>query len=116
MDFAFGIEKESEIYCTAAKVSIKNHQGATLENILNNISSLMISEKWEDKPRTEVIHFIVNYVESSVKMEGWSLTDEDGVAWYMGVYCKSFIRSLRRRQESFDELFKECFVEYFKNK
>lgn len=116
MEFIWGVDKEAEIYCTSVKVSIKNQQGEELENVLNDISTQMLLDNWEDAPRMKVIHSIVSFVENDVKAEGWSLNDEDGVAWFMGLYCKSFIRSLRRRQESFDDLFKQCFKEYFKKR
>lgn len=116
MDFIWGVDKEAEIYCTSAKVSIKKQQGEDLEKVLNEISTHMLLNNWEDAPRTKVVNTIVGMVENDVKVEGWSLTDEDGVAWFMGLYCKSFIRSLRKRQESFDDLFKECFIDYFNNK
>ncbi len=116
MDFIWGVEKEADIYCTSVKVSIKQQQGEELEKVINETASQMLIDNWEDAPRIKVILSIVSFVENDMKAEGWSLTDEDGIAWFMGLYCKSYIRSLRRRQESFDELFKECFIEYFRNK
>ena len=113
MDFIWGINKEADIYCTSVKLSMKS-QGVELDNTLNLIAEQMLNEGWEDAPRATIITTILRFVEDHVIESGWSLTDEDGVAWFIGLYCKSFVRSLRHRQESFDDLFKECFIAYFR--
>ena len=91
------------------------NQGEQLDIVINQTAEQMRIDNWEGADREKVIKTIVSFVEENVKSEGWSLIDEDGVSWFLGIYCKAFVRSLRYRQESFDAIFKQCFKEYFKN-
>lgn len=113
MFFIWGIEKEAEIYCSSVKITIKKKQSDDLEEQLNQMADEMCSKGWESLPRSMVVASLVRNVEEEVSSMGWSLTDEDGVSWFLGLLCKSFVRSMRFRQESFDKLFTECFIAYF---
>ena len=49
-----------------------------------------------------------------IKKENWDICDEDGVAWFIGLYCKTYTKIFP--SESFTKIFIDCFKEYFKNK
>ena len=115
MDFLFGIEKEAEIYCTSSIVSMKQ-QWEKIEPNINQSSLKMVEDGLEFWDYDEVVEFICFWTKRSVIDSGWDVCDEAGVAWFMGMLCESYVRSLRNSVCPYEKIFKSCFISYFKNK
>lgn len=116
MNFAFGIDNEAEIYRISSAVAIKN-KGNEVIPVLNNMTKLLVANAiTENSPYSSVINKICSLVEEDVKSYNWDVCDEDGVSFIMGLYCKAYIRSLRKSIRTYDIMFKDCFKEYFRTK
>ena len=114
MYFPFGINKESEIYCIASKTPFVLDQMTEWER--TSSIGVDFSHGWhfnnEDYPR------IVEWVESAVIQSGWSLIDEDGVTWWIGLFIRAYLRVAdgEYKHSKYDNIFKQVFIEYFKDK
>lgn len=115
MDFIWGIDKEADIYCTSAKIAM-NSQADTIDETINEFSKELNQLGWEELTYTQLISTIVHVTEEKVIESEWSITDEDGVAWILGILCRAYLKSLRTKTESFDKIFKDCFKLYFQDK
>lgn len=111
--FPFGIEKEAEIYCNSAKFSLANHADIYNESIDKYANHFKRSGVmfWDiDRFSTEVI----GWTKFAVIKQGWSEMDEDGVAFYIGLFTKGYCRAISN-PTLFDAIFKKSFVKYFSN-
>ncbi|MGN0006804.1 MAG: hypothetical protein ACI35T_01765 [Alistipes sp.] len=61
---------------------------------------------------------ILNWVESAVIKSGWSLTDEDGVTWWIGLFLREYLRvaDSKHYHLKYDVVFKDLFIKYFEHK
>lgn len=115
MNFTFGIDKEAEIYCTSVLVSMKKQQ-TQVDNVTSQTAKELMEMGIEQVSYHDVLSLICDWTEKAVTDSGWSAIDEDGVAWFMGLYCKSYVRSLIKKICPFEQIFKDCFILYFKDK
>ena len=115
MFFPFGIDKKADIYCASALISMRNQQ-EYVEQVVSEISTDFINRDIESLPYNQVVSIINKRAEDCVLRNGWSIIDEDGVSWFLGLLCKSYVRILKKNIVPFDKIFKDCFKEYFRDK
>lgn len=115
MIFPFGIEKEAEIYCNSAKYEI-NKQQFELESQINFMADNFRRLGINEKSYKEIIGYIVFWSETMVKQSGWDIRDEDGAAWWIGLYTKSYLRAVGYCNHTFEDIFKQSFIQYFHDK
>lgn len=115
MFFPFGIAKEADIYCASTQISMRNQQ-EYVEQVVSEISTDFINRDIESQPYNQVVSLINKWTEDYVIQSGWSVTDEDGVSWFLGLFCKSYVRCLKNSIVPFDKIFKDCFKGYFRDK
>lgn len=115
MFFPFGIAKEADIYCASTQISMRNQQ-EYVEQVVNEISADLIKRDIESLPYNQVVLLINMWAKDYVIQSGWSVTDEDGVSWFLGLFCKSYVRCLKNSIVPFDKIFKDCFKGYFRDK
>lgn len=115
MIFTFGIEKEAEIYCTSTKIAL-SQQTAEVESQISEIAAELEYSSTINMPYETLVNEMVSWTEVAVQSSGWNLRDEDGVSWWIGIFAKSYIRAKNKSTHSFDEIFRDVFVRYFKNK
>ena len=113
MNFPFGIEVEAAIYAKSALVSM-SQQPEYVAQTTDDIKKHCISLHLDSCTHDEWVEVFVAWVESDVKKENWDICDEDGVAWFIGLYCKTYTKIFP--SESFTKIFTDCFKEYFNNK
>lgn len=115
MFFQWGIEKEAEIYLNASIMGLQARQ-SYVDSFVSGTSANLKQMNIDLYSHTEVVESIVMWTEQDVRDNGWSLCDEDGVAWFIGLYCKSYIASMPFVDTDYKTLFKDCFIRYFENK
>ncbi len=113
MNFLYGIDTEAAIYAKSAMVSM-SQQPEYVDNVTDEIKNHCISLHLDTCTHNEWVEVFVAWLENDVRAENWDIRDEDGVAWYLGLYCKAYIKLFP--DASFDKMFTDCFKEYFKNK
>lgn len=113
MDFPFGIEVEATIYAKSAIISM-GQQPEYVDKVTDEIKKHCVSLHLETCTHNEWVEIFVTWLENDVKAENWDIHDKDGVAWYLGLYCKAYTKMFPLA--SFDMIFTDCFKEYFKNK
>ena len=115
MIFPFGIEKEAEIYCNSAKFEIarqKRELEWQIGSMSNDLRRLGVSQMSYER----IVDLIVFWSENMVKQSGWDLRDEDGAAWWIGLYTQSYLRAVGYCNYSFEDIFKQAFIRYFHDK
>lgn len=115
MIFPFGIVKEAEIYCNSAKFEIARQKQA-LEWQITSMAEDLKQFGIKEMPYERVIEQIVFWSECMVKQSGWDLRDEDGAAWWIGLYTQSYLRAVNDSNSSFEDIFKQAFIRYFHDK
>lgn len=113
MIFAFGIEKEAEIYCASTKIAF-SQQATEIESQIAEIAAELECSSTIDMPYDAILNEMVSWTEVAVKSSGWNLLDEDGVSWWIGIFTQSYIRAKHNDTPSFDKIFKSVFINYFK--
>lgn len=115
MFFQWGIEQEAAIYLNASVMGLQARQ-SYVDSFVSSTSANLKRMNIALYPHAEVVEAIVKWTEQAVRENGWSLCDEDGVAWFIGLYCKSYIASMSFADTNYSTLFKECFIKYFEDK
>lgn len=112
MYFLLGIEKEAEIYCSSSKIGLSSQ-----EQFVEEASSAFASEMKDNDvvhmSFDEVVDYIVGKAREACDMNGWSMTDEDGIAWFVGLYTKAYLKALGIMARPYDIVFKACFKKHF---
>lgn len=114
MIFPFGIEKEAEIYCNSAKFALAR-QAKEIECQITEMAENLKCHSITDLSYTEILDLVVFWTEDAVRKNGWDIRDEDGVAWMIGLFTKSYIKA-SGTMRSFDEIFQQIFIKYFRSK
>lgn len=115
MIFPFGLEREAEIYCTSTKVALKS-QGKSIELQIADMANNLITMGAINLPYPTILQFMVTWTEQAIRANGWSIQDEDGASWWIGLYAQSYIQAINNNEHSFDEIFKTVFIKYFETK
>lgn len=115
MFFQWGIEQEAAIYLNASIVGLQARQ-SYVDSFVSGTSANLKRMNIASYSHAEVVVAIVKWTEQAVQDNGWNLCDEDGVAWFIGLYCKSYIASMPFAETDYNTLFKECFIKYFEDK
>ena len=114
MIFPFGIEKEAEIYCNSAKFALER-QAKDTEYQITQMADNLKCHGIAHLPYTEILDLMVFWTEDAVRKSGWDSRDEDGVAWMIGLFTKSYIKASGTTR-SFEEIFQQIFIKYFRTK
>ena len=115
MFFQWGIEQEAAIYLNASIMGLQARQ-SYVDSFVAGTSANLKQMDIDLYSHTEVVESIVKWTEQAVQENGWNLWDEDGVVWFVGLYCKSYIASVPFADTDYNTLFKECFIKYFEDK
>lgn len=115
MFFQQGIEKEAEIYLNASIIGLQARQ-SYVDSFVAGTSANLKQMNIYLYSYVEVVEAIVGWSEQDVRDNGQSVCDEDGVAWFIGLYCKAYIASIPFADTDYNTLFKDCFIKYFENK
>lgn len=115
MLFPLGIKQEAEIYLRASITGLQCRQ-SYVDSFVLDASANLKQMNIETYPYESVVKAIVKWTEQAVLENDWDLCDEDGVAWFIGLYSKSYIASLASSDIEYCKLFKDCFIKYFENK
>lgn len=115
MLFQWGIKQEAEIYLRASITGLQCRQ-SYVDSFVSDASANLKQMNIETYPYESVVKAIVKWTEQAVLENDWDLCDEDGVAWFIGLYSISYIASLASSDVEYGKLFKDCFIKYFENK
>lgn len=115
MLFQWGIKQEAEIYLLASIIGLQSRQ-SYVDSFVSGTSANLKQMDIETYSYDSVVKAIVKWTEQDVLENDWDLCDEDGVAWFIGLYSKSYIASLASSDIEYGKLFKDCFIKYFENK
>lgn len=103
------LDINAEIYCMSAKHTIKV-QEKQLQERLKWMTDEMLRKKQCDMPYDDFIANIVNRTKESIMEEGWSLTDVNGISWFISLYACAYF--LIKPECSFDKIFIDAFKCY----
>lgn len=112
MFFPFGIENEAEIYCTSSKIGL-NSQAQFVEEASSAFATEMRDNDIAHMSFEQVVSYIVNKSREACDMNGWPMTDEDGISWFIGLYTKAYIKALGIMARPYEIVFKACFKHHF---
>lgn len=112
MDFPFGIETEAQIYLRSAQLALSQTSENT-KKIIRDTAQEFKDNGFNLEPYDEMIIKIVEWTKENTKSQGWSLTDEDGVSWFLGLWSKAYELSLESSRFTFSKIFKDAFIKYF---
>lgn len=111
--FPFGIEKEAEIYCNSAKFSLSNHSNIydkSVDKYANHFKTSGVIYWDIERFSSEMII----WTKFAVTQQGWNESDEDGVAFYIGLFTKGYCHAINK-PSLFDSIFKKAFIKYYSN-
>lgn len=109
--FYFGLEKEADIYCASSKIGLSNDSQS--KGIIELLRGAFISERKTDLPMDKISDFIVQLCNDNVLGQIDDREDENGVAWTIALLAKGYIAACTIPC-SYDNLFKQCFIKYYK--
>lgn len=109
--FQFGLEKEAEIYYLSALNALRADPQAPA--VTRDMAANMRSINLQDRPLSEVCSFIVRWTRESIRSQGSNDEDENGVAWMLALYVKSYEIACEPRGISFKETYTACFKKYY---
>lgn len=115
MFFQWGIEKEAEIYLNASVMGLLAQQ-SYVDSFVSDTSLNMRQMNLDSFSYTGIVELIAKWTEQAIRENGWGVCDEDGVAWFIALYSKSYIASTSLSYVDYNTLFKDCFIKYFENK
>lgn len=104
------LEINADIYCMSAKLAI-DMQGDLLMARIRMMADDMRKQNQQLMQYNTFIEKIVDWTKESIVAEGWSITDEDGISWFIALYAKAY--SIIRPEYSFDRIFKDAFKLYY---
>lgn len=107
MDF---LEMNATIYCISAKRAI-TVQGESLMDKIRMMANDMRRQNQQSASYDTFISVIVDWTRESIINEGWSLTEVNGISWFIALYAKAY--SLIKPEYSFDQIFKDAFKLYY---
>lgn len=108
--FAFGIQKEAEIYCSSSKLPLVSDPQANA--VISQLRQAYVEDGKINLPMNEITDFIVQLCKNNVLNQIDGREDEDGVAWTIALLVKAYIL-VSTNPFSYDTLFKECFIKYY---
>ncbi len=112
MFFPFGIDKEAEIYCTSSKIGL-SHQAAFVEEASTAFAKDMLDAGIAHMSFDGVVSYIVDQARMACKMNSWAMTDEEGIAWFIGLFTKGYIKAVGIMARPYETVFKACFKKHF---
>lgn len=104
------LEMNAAIYCISAKRAI-SMQGESLMDRIRMIANDMHRQNHQFMPYDAFIGKIVDWTKESIVSEGWSLTEVDGISWFIALYAKAY--SIVKSEYGFDQIFKDAFKLYY---
>lgn len=114
MNTLFGLQKEAEIYCTSTKVALQQNY-AELTPMINDMAMNLNSTGAANFDKSVITKLIATWAEQNISGAGGNINDEESASWWIGILIKSYMKA-SQTSETFDELFKESFIKYFKDK
>lgn len=107
--------QEAQIYCYATIYSMNRMLESPLEKDslelqISELEKYIAEAKWGSQSPEMIVQTIVREVRYAVKAEGWSLSDVDGVSWFIGLYSEAYVRA---QGGDFIKLFIVCYIKYF---
>lgn len=109
--FQFGLENEAQIYYLSALNALRADPEAP--RVTRNMAANMRDINLQDKPLSEVASFIVKWTRESIRSQGSNDEDENGVAWMLALYVKSYEIACEPKGISFKEVYTTCFKKYY---
>ena len=104
------LETNVAIFCASAKQAIKM-QGKPLMDRIQLMANDMHEQNQHTIPYNTFIKMIVNWTKECITNEGWSLTDVDGISWFIALFAKAY--SIIKPEYNFDRIFKDAFKLYY---
>ena len=104
------LEMNAAIYCISAKRAI-SIQGESLMDRIRMIANDMRRQNQQFMSYDTFVEKVVDWTEESIVSEGWSLTEVDGISWFIALYAKAY--SIIKPEYSFDQIFKDAFKLYY---
>ena len=104
------LDINAENYCTSALNAIKV-QGKPLQDRLEWMANEMLRKKQDKMPYDEFIVSAVRWTREAIVKEGWSLTDANGISWFVSLYAGAY--SSIKPGCSFRQIFKDIFKSYY---
>lgn len=104
------LDINAEIYCTSALNAIKI-QGKPLQVRLEGMANEMLRKEQDEMPYDGFIANAVKWTKEAIVKEGWSLTDVNGISWFISLYAGAYV--LIKHGVSFRQIFKDIFKLYY---
>lgn len=112
MNFRWGLDAEAAIYCQSSKTGL-NMQLGYVNNFVSQMSVAMRNDGMLDLSYRDLVEKICDLVEVFSTKQGWTLTDEDGASWFIGLLSKTYLALPGNKATTYDSLFVDCFKCYF---
>lgn len=112
MFFQFGLDKEAEIYCTSSKIGLSS-QASFVEEASTAFAKEMRDANIAHMSFDGVVNYIVEKAREACRMNGWAMTDEQGIAWFIGLFTKGYIKAVGIMAKPYETVFKVCFKKHF---
>ena len=105
--------QDAEIYFISFRMSASK-QGESIQYRMNYMAQQLSSSTIVHLPYYKAVDQILEYVRRDIIDEGWSLSDIDGVTWFLGLYATAYVRALGTMCLKTDhDVFVDGFIKYF---
>lgn len=112
MYFPFGIDIEAEIYCRSSKIGLVS-QADFVEEASTAFAKEMRDADITHMSFDRVVSYIVGKAREACRMNGWSMTNEEGISWFIGMFTKGYIKAVGIMAKPYETVFKACFKQHF---
>lgn len=103
---------EAVIYCISATKAI-NETSDKQKYAIEEQAQYFIDTEFNKESYDYAISKIVEWSQEFSIKQGWSIEDEEGMSWFLGLFNKAYEIRLGNNHIPFNKIFKDSFIKHF---